>query len=70
MGTTIVTQKGQTLDDIVFQVYGDRPQMLTSLTETNSHVLGLGIRLPAGVTINLPPVLETPKTVKTVNLWD
>lgn len=67
---TLVTQKGQTLDDIVYHVYGDRAQMLAPLTEANTHVLELGVHFPAGITINLPPVLETPKTVKTVNLWD
>lgn len=67
---TIITQKDQTLDDIVYQVYGDRPQMLAPLTDANTHVLDVGIHLPAGLTINLPPVSETPKTVTTLNLWD
>ena len=65
-----ITQNGQTMDDVVYYIYGDRPQMLGPVIAANPLVLGGGVNFPEGITINLPPIVETSKTVKTINLWD
>lgn len=62
--------KNETLDAIVFRAYGDAPQMLAPLIAANPNILHLGIHLPEGTPINLPPTERTSKTVQTVNLWD
>ena len=69
MASTI-THDGETLDDVVFRIYGDRPSMLGELAAANPDIIGLGIRLPAGLNLNLPAITETPKTATTINLWN
>ncbi|MCF6221648.1 MAG: tail protein X [Robiginitomaculum sp.] len=67
---SIETQSGQTLDDVVYQIYGDNPHMLAELTAANPHTLNLGVHLPSGVHINLPEIKPTTKTQTIINLWD
>lgn len=67
---TVITQKGQTLDDIVYQVYGVRPQMLDVLMNANPHLLDYDLHLPAGLAVNLPPIAETAENTHIINLWD
>ncbi len=70
MTQTLKTQSGQTIDDIVYQIYGDNPHMLAAVTGANPHALNLGIHLPAGIEINLPEIIPTTKTQTIINLWD
>jgi len=66
----ILTQNGQTLDDIVYQIYGDNPHMLAEVTAVNTHILNLGVHFASGVHINLPEILPTTKNQNIINLWD
>lgn len=67
---SVLTQKDQTLDEIVFQAYGLNPQMLGPVNDANPHLAGRSLHLPAGLSVSLPELSTTPKPVKTVNLWD
>jgi len=70
MTSTVTSREGQTLDDIVFENFGFARHMLASVTAANPHALKFGVKLPAGILINLPAEIETPSRAEIINLWD
>jgi phage tail protein X len=68
--TVLVSQAGQTLDDIVYEVFGDNPHMLEDITTLNPHALKYGTHLPAGIFIELPELTPPLGLRQTINLWD
>jgi phage tail protein X len=66
--TTITTTDGDMLDEICLKHYGRTAGITETVLSANPHLLAYPPRLPAGVTITLPPITEPP--LRPRRLWD
>lgn len=67
--TTVISQRGDTVDAICQRYYGHTAAVTEAVYEANPGLAEKGLTLPAGITITLPAV--TPETQEsTINLWD
>lgn len=67
--TTVISQKGDTVDAICQRYYGHTASVTEAVYEANRGLAEKGLLLPAGISITLPEV--KPETQEsTINLWD
>lgn len=67
--TAYRTVDGDSVDLIVWRIYGATPGIVEQLLELNPGLAALGPALPAGLELVLPPTPATADS-RTVRVWD